>query len=103
MVEFCAIIDYLKYFPLIPTLTMILKIVANIKTRGKEAVNVIKAKLVAVLHYILTFACSVHAAIISMLIVYSNLRNAQDAEKRYRLTSDHSPVFSLFSFFPDHY
>ena len=82
---------------------MILKIVANIKTRGKEAVNVIKAKLVAVLHYILTFACSVHAATISMFIVYSNLRNALDAEKQYKITSDHSPVFSLFSFFPDRY
>lgn len=82
---------------------MIAKVVANLKTRGKEAVNAIKAKLVAVLHYILTFACSVHAATISMIIVYSNLRNARDAEKRYKITSDHSPVFSLFSFFPDRF
>ena len=82
---------------------MILKIVANIKTRGKEAVNTIKAKLISVLHYILTFACSVPATTISMFIVYSNMRNAQDAEKRYKITSDHSPVFSLFSFFPDRY
>jgi hypothetical protein len=82
---------------------MILKVVANLKTRGKDAVKVIKAKLVAILHYILTFACSVHATAISMLIVLSNLRNAQDAEKRYKITSDHSPVFSLFSFFPDRY
>ena len=80
---------------------MIANVVANIKTRGNVAVNTIKAKLVAVLHYILTFACSVPAATISMLIVYSNLRNALDAEKRYKITSDHSPVFSLFSFFPD--
>jgi len=35
---------------------MIANVVANIKTRGKSAVNTIKAKLVAVLHYILTFA-----------------------------------------------
>ena len=82
---------------------MILKVMANLKKRGKEAVKIIKAKLVAVLHYILTFACSVHAATISMLIVYSNLRNALDAEKRYKITSDHSPVFSLFSFFPDRF
>ena len=80
---------------------MILTVVANLKTRGKEAVNVIKAKLVAVLHYILTFASSVHATAISMLIVSTNLKNTLDAEKRYKITSDHSPVFSLFSFFPD--
>ena len=82
---------------------MILNFVANLKLRGHEAVKAIKAKLIAVLHYILTFACSVHAATISMLIVSTSLRNALDAEKRYRLTSDHSPVFSLFSFFPDRY
>ena len=82
---------------------MILNFVANLKLRGHEAVKAIKAKLVAVLHYILTFACSVHTATISMLIVSTSLRNALDAEKRYRLTSDHSPVFSLFSFFPDRY
>ncbi len=80
---------------------MIANVVANIKTRGNVAVNTIKVKLVAVLHYILTFASSVHAATISILIVYSSLRNALDAEKQYKITSDHSPVFSLFSFFPD--
>jgi len=82
---------------------MLCNFVANLKTRGPEAVKAIKAKLVAVLHYILTFASSVHATAISMLIVSTSLRNAQDAEKRYKITSDHSPVFSLFSFFPDRY
>ena len=82
---------------------MLCNFVANLKTRGPEAVKAIKAKLVAVLHYILTFASSVHATAISMLIVLSNLKNTLDAEKRYKITSDHSPVFSLFSFFPDRY
>jgi hypothetical protein len=77
--------------------------VANLEMWGHGAVNVIKAKLVAVLHFTLTFACSVRATMVSLLIVSTNLRNALDAEKRYRLTSDHSPVFSLFTFFPDRY
>lgn len=82
---------------------LLLNFVAQLKLREDAAIRAIKAKLVAVLHYILTFACSVHAATISMLIVSTSLRNALDAEKRYRLTSDHSPVFSLFTFFPDQY
>jgi len=82
---------------------MLCNFVVNLKMRGKYAVNAIKVKLVAVLHYILTFASSVHATAISILIVSTSLKNALDTEKRYKITSDHSPVFSLFSFFPDRY
>ena len=82
---------------------MILNFIANLELRGKEAVKAVKAKLVAVLHYIFTFASSVHTTAISLLIVSTSLKNAIKAEKRYRLTSDHSPVFSLFTFFPDNF
>lgn len=82
---------------------MLWKYVATLDVRGKDAVKAIKAKLIAILHYILTFAISVRATTISMLIVPTSVRKTLNREKRYRLTSDHSPVFSLFTFFPDRY
>jgi len=36
---------------------------------------------------------------IKALIVVTGSTNALNAGKRYRITSDHSPIFSLFTFF----
>ncbi|MFA4849672.1 MAG: hypothetical protein WC626_08080 [Methanoregula sp.] len=36
---------------------------------------------------------------IIVLMVVTGITNALKAGKRYRLTSDHAPVFSLFTFF----
>jgi hypothetical protein len=79
---------------------MIPELIAQLRTRAKEAKKAMKAKFMAVRYHImkpLRSACRPAP----VLIVPSGSGNALDVGKRYRRTSGHSPIFSLFTFFGD--
>ncbi len=77
--------------------TMIKETFARLGTGLNEIAKAIKAKIGAAIHQCMPS----HPAFagIRELIVVTGSTNALNAGKRYRLTSDHSPVFSLFTFF----
>jgi hypothetical protein len=76
---------------------MIREFIARLRTRAKEIAAAFIAKIgAAITKY--TPTQKVHAST-SRLIVPTGSGNALKAGKRYRLTSDHAPVFSLYTFF----
>ena len=76
---------------------MIRKFIARQRTRLKEIAAACIAKIgAAITKY--TPTQKVHAST-SRLIVPTGSGNALKAGKRYRLTSDHAPIFSLYTFF----
>ena len=70
---------------------------ARLGTRLNEIVKAIKAKIGVAISQSMPSLPAVVG--IKVLIVVTGSTNALNAGKRYRLTSDHSPVFSLFTFF----
>jgi hypothetical protein len=98
--------------------TMIRKLCIKLRTRVKERVQALKTFQAAcrsvctsavrsactaackILAYYLIPAPPVHARL-PALIVASASGNVLDMGKRYRLTSGHAPIFSLFTFFGD--
>jgi len=67
-------------------------------TRAKEVAQALKAKVISLAHK-LSPAVPVEKFLLPVLSPETN--NAMHMGKRYRLTSDHSPIFSLFTFFSD--
>ncbi len=67
-------------------------------TRAKEVARVLKAKFNALVSRLLPTA---PVKIFLVPAVSPGLKNAMKMGKRYRRTSDHSPVFSLYTFFGD--
>jgi hypothetical protein len=67
-------------------------------TRAKEVATALKAKINALIHKLMP-----GAPVQKFLVpgISSETGNAMKMGKRYRLTSDHSPVFSLYTFFGD--
>jgi hypothetical protein len=77
--------------------TMIREFIARLRTRAKEIAEALIAKIgPAIRKY--TPSCPPSAGI-HRLIVPTESGNALNAGKRYRLTSGHTPVFSLYTFF----
>jgi hypothetical protein len=67
-------------------------------TRAKEVARVLKAKFNALVSKLLP------TAPLKIFLVHgisTETENAMKMGKRYRLTSDHSPIFSLYTFFGD--
>lgn len=66
--------------------------------RAKKAAKALKAKVMALLHNVLLPVTAKKALLpgIPLKIV-----QAMHISRRYRLTNDHSPIFSLYTFFPD--
>jgi hypothetical protein len=77
---------------------MIREFFINLVHRAKEAAHAIKAQLNALCHRLLP---SVPLEKFLIPAIPPEVDRAMDMGKRYRLTSDHSPVFSLFTFFPN--
>jgi hypothetical protein len=78
---------------------MIREFIARLRTRAKEIAETLVGKIGSAIH---KYAPSCPpAAGIHPLIVPAESGNALDAGKRYRLTSGHAPVFSLYTFFGD--
>ena len=70
--------------------------IEQLKTRAKEAFPALKEKCAAVIRWI-TSAPSGASDAKSVLVAADG--NVMDMGKRYRKTSGHAPLFSLFTFF----
>jgi hypothetical protein len=66
--------------------------------QAKEAAEALKEKLTATARHIRPALPAVACA---TAIVVASDGNVLNAGKRYRLTSGHAPIFSLFTFFGD--
>ena len=77
---------------------MIREFFRKLVTRAKEVAKVLKAKFNA-----LTAKLMPTVPVKKFLVpgISSEMGNAMKMGKRYRLTSDHSPIFSLYTFFGD--
>jgi len=77
---------------------MIREFFRELVTRAKEVAKVLKAKFSA-----LTTKLMPVVPVKNLLIpvISSQTDNAMKVSKRYRRTSDHSPIFSLYTFFGD--
>jgi len=65
-------------------------------SRAKEMAKALKAKFIALTHKLMP---AVFAKKFLTPSLSSEHGNALNAGKRYRLTSGHAPIFSLFTFF----
>ena len=77
--------------------TMIKETFARLGTGLYEIAKAIKAKIGTAINQCMPSLPAF--AGIRELIVVTGSTNALNARKRYRLTSGHAPVFSLFTFF----
>jgi hypothetical protein len=77
--------------------TMIREFITRLRTRAKEIAKALIGKIGAAIRKYLP-SHPAHAGI-RRLIVPTESGNALNAGKRYRLTSGHAPVFSLYTFF----
>jgi len=77
--------------------TMFKETFARRGTRLNEFANAIRAKIGAAIYVCMPLLPAI--AGIKTLIVVTGTKNALNAGKRYRITSGHAPIFSLFTFF----
>jgi hypothetical protein len=77
---------------------MIQEFFRGLMTRAKEVATALKSKFDA-----LTQNFMPGSPVQKFLVpgISSETSNAMKTGKRYRLTSDHSPIFSLYTFFGD--
>jgi len=77
---------------------MIREFFKKLVIRAKEVAKVLKAKFNALTNKLMPVV-----PVKKFLVpgISSEMGNAMKMGKRYRLTSDHSPVFSLYTFFGD--
>jgi hypothetical protein len=78
---------------------MIREFIERLRERAQEIKAVFLAKAGTLLRTL--SLSSIARAGIPSYIVSTQSGNALDAGKRYRLTSDHAPIFSLYTFFGD--
>jgi hypothetical protein len=76
---------------------MIREIIAQLKKREKEIAEALTSRFLAAIHRSMPAVFAVANA--RTLIVVSESGNVLDMGKRYRLTSGHAPIFSLYTFF----
>ena len=77
---------------------MIQEFFRGLVTRAKEVATVLKAKFNALIHKLMPGSPAPKFPVPG---ISSETDNAMKMGKRYRLTSDHSPIFSLYTFFGD--
>ena len=77
---------------------MIREFFRQLVTRAKEVATALKAKCSALVNRLMPVV-----PVKKFLVpgISSETGNAMKMGKRYRLTSDHSPIFSLYTFFGD--
>jgi len=78
---------------------MIRELLIKLRTRAKEVVKAVKAKLMAFNHFLKP--SSQVRVLVKAVMVKSGPGNAFHIRNMYRETSDHSPIFSLYTFFGD--
>jgi hypothetical protein len=77
---------------------MIQEFFSGLVSRAKEVATALKAKFNALFHSLMPGAPAQKFLVPG---ISSSKGNAMKMGKRYRLTSDHSPIFSLYTFFGD--
>jgi hypothetical protein len=77
--------------------TMIREFFIRLVNRVKKAAHAIKAKISALTHRLLP---SAPRKKFLLPVISPETGKAMTMDRRYRRTNDHSPVFSLFTFFP---
>jgi hypothetical protein len=77
---------------------MITEFFKKLITRAKEVAKLLKSKFIALTKKLLP---TVPVKKFLIPSISSQTGNAMKMGKRYRLTSDHSPIFSLYTFFSD--
>ena len=77
---------------------MISELIERLKTWAKQTAAALKKRLMAAVRTIKPMPSVVTCARASIVAPEGNALNAG---KRYRLTSGHAPIFSLFTFFGD--
>ena len=77
---------------------MITEFFKKLITRAKEVAKVLKSKFIALTKKLLP---TVPVKKFPISSISSETRNAMKIGKRYRRTNDHSPIFSLYTFFSD--
>jgi hypothetical protein len=77
---------------------MIREFFQKLVTRAKEVATALKARFTALAQKLRPH---ITAQAYPVPVLSPKTEHALNLGKRYRLTSDHSPVFSLFTFFPD--
>jgi hypothetical protein len=77
---------------------MIRELIERLKTWAKQTAAALKERLAAAIH---TIKPTLSAVACARALVVASDGNVLNAGKRYRLTSGHAPVFSLFTFFGD--
>lgn len=77
---------------------MIREFFRELVTRAKEVARVLRAEFDALANRLMPISA---VKIFLVPVVSSETGNAMKMGKRYRLTSDHSPVYSLYTFFGD--
>ena len=70
----------------------------NLLERAKKAAKALKAKVIALVHKLQIPIITKEALLPGIPL---NIVHAMHISRLYRLTSDHSPIFSLYTFFPD--
>jgi len=75
---------------------MISKLIEQLKIRAKEGFAALKEKGAEVIRWITSAPSVAHGA---KTILVAADGNVLDMGKRYRKTSGHAPLFSLFTFF----
>ena len=70
----------------------------NLLDRAKKAAKALKAKVMILVHKLLRPVTAKKSPVPGIPL---NIVHAMQMSRRYRLTSDHSPVFSLYTFFAD--
>jgi len=78
--------------------TMIRELIERLKTWAKQTAAALKERLNAAFR---TIKPTPPAVTCARAIVVASDGNVLNAGKRYRLTSGHAPIFSLFTFFGD--
>ena len=77
---------------------MIQEFFSGLVSRAKGVATALKAKFNALIHNLLPESPARKFLVPG---ISSSTGNAMKMGKRYRLTSDHSPIFSLYTFFGD--
>ena len=75
---------------------MIHELIERLKTRAKQSAAILRAKLAEAAH---AFAPTTKTLVHACSYIVAAEGNVLDMGKRYRKTSGHSPLFSLFTFF----
>jgi hypothetical protein len=81
-------------------IAMIPKFIVHLKMKFSRAVRAIKAGIGSAFYRRVTSVIPVNRGFVGF-IVTTGTENAVNAGLRYRKTSGHAPIFSLFSFFAD--